>query len=114
MTEYLFMVYEWFMVYELLLRQICLHLHPGCYSVVYHWKYVLFVSPVSTTDGDKKKRQKGKETLEPNIVLPIRLATLKVRLKMIKHFLIEMLKRRKSQLKLKNKEIKLSNDKRSD
>lgn len=65
-------------------------------------------------DGDKNKRQKEKETLEPNIVLPIRLATLKVRLKIIKRFLNKMLKREKSQLKLKSKEIKLSNDEHSD
>lgn len=78
MTEYLFMG-------ELLLWQNCLHLHPWCCGFVYHWKYVLFVSPVSTSDGDKKKRPKEKETLQPNIVLPIRLATLKVRLKMINH-----------------------------
>lgn len=44
-------------------------------------KCVLFVSSVSSTDADKKKRQKEKEAQEANIVLPIRLATLKVRLK---------------------------------
>lgn len=81
-TEYLFMG-------ELLLRHICPRLHLWCSGFDYHWKYVLFVSPVSTTDGDKKKRQKEKETLQPNLVLPIKLATLKVRLKVIKHFFFD-------------------------
>lgn len=76
---------------------ISFHLHPWCYSLVHHWKCVPFVSPVSSTDGDKKKRQKEKENQETNIVLPIKLATLKVRLK----------------LKLKSKEIKLLNDRDS-
>ncbi|XP_056904113.1 fer-1-like protein 6 [Takifugu flavidus] len=35
-------------------------------------------SMVSSTDGDKKKKQKDKDTQEANIVLPIRLATLKL------------------------------------
>lgn len=37
-----------------------------------------FVYPVSTADGDKKKRQKGKGTPEPSVVLPTKLATLQV------------------------------------
>lgn len=40
--------------------------------------YVLFVPSVSQTDGDKKKKQKGKGSLEPNLSLPTKLATLKV------------------------------------
>lgn len=37
-----------------------------------------FAYPVSTADGDKKKRQKGKGTPEPSVVLPTKLATLQV------------------------------------
>lgn len=37
-----------------------------------------FVSAVSTADGDKKKRQKGKGAPEPSVVLPNKLATLQV------------------------------------
>lgn len=48
-----------------------------CVSV-YHLKYVLSVPSVSLSDGDKKKKQKAKGTLEPNLGLSTRLATLKV------------------------------------
>lgn len=37
-----------------------------------------FVYLVSTADGDKKKRQKGKGTPEPSVILPTKLATLQV------------------------------------
>lgn len=49
--------------------------HP---STVLWVSVVLFLSSVSPTDGDKKKRQKGKGTLEPTLGLPTKLATLKV------------------------------------
>lgn len=77
MTEYLFMGGELLLLASLSSRD-------GGFA--HHCKCVLFVSPVSTTEGDKKKKQKEKETPETHIVLPIRLATLKVRLKRIKTF----------------------------
>lgn len=43
-----------------------------------HWIHVWFVSSVSSSDGDKKKKQKGKGTLEPSVGQPTKLATLKV------------------------------------
>lgn len=64
------------MLYMFLLSH---HIHAMVLCVsVYNWYYFMFFPQVSQSDGEKKKKQKGKGTLEPNLSLPTKLATLKV------------------------------------